>query len=74
MVRHVQLNYVSKCSAHLQGMTYNLLQHEEETREASKQNSQVTVRVSIGEERGHLENQVCLRATFPKIYENEMNR
>ena len=32
-------------SNHLQDMSYNLLQHEEETQGASKQNNLVTVRV-----------------------------
>ena len=47
MLRNLELNYVSKCSGHLQDITYNLLQHEEETRDASKHKSRVTVRVSI---------------------------
>ena len=47
MLQNLELSCVSKCSDHLQDVTYNLLQHEEETQDASIQERRVTVRVSI---------------------------
>ena len=36
MLRNAEMSYASKCSIHLQDMTYNLLQHEEETQDVRK--------------------------------------
>ena len=47
MLQNVELSYVSKCSGHPQDKTNSLIQHEEETQDASKQNSRAMVRVSI---------------------------